>query len=84
LRKYAQVGKLLSRDDTLDDLAAHAALLDVLNEWTAAMHLPRLNNYGIHANDLSRIVANSRGSSMKTNPVVLTDEEIETVLRMRL
>lgn len=84
LRKYAQVGKLLSRDDTLDDLAAHAVLLDVLNEWTEAMHLPHLNNYGIHANDLPRIVASSRGSSMKTNPVVLTDEEIETVLRMRL
>lgn len=84
LRKYAQVGKLLSRDDTLDDLAAHAVLLDVLNEWTEAMHLPHLNNYGIQANDLPRIVANSRGSSMKTNPVVLTDEEIETVLRMRL
>lgn len=84
LRKYAQVGKLLSSDDTLDDLAAHAVLLDVLNAWTEAMHLPRLNHYGIHANDLPRIVVNSRGSSMKTNPVVLADEEIETVLRMRL
>ncbi|MHB1247173.1 MAG: iron-containing alcohol dehydrogenase [Sulfuriferula sp.] len=84
LRKYAQLGRLLSGDETLNELAAHAALTSMLDEWTQTMHLPCLNHFGVHANDLPRIVANSRGSSMKTNPILLTDDEIVTVLRMRL
>lgn len=84
LRKYAQLGRLLSGDETLNELAAHAALTNILDEWTQTMQLPCLNHFGVHANDLPRIVANSRGSSMKTNPILLTDDEIETVLRMRL
>lgn len=84
LRKYAQLGRLLGRDETLNDLAAHAVLIDTLDRWTEEMHLPRLGHYGVSADDLPRIVANSRGSSMKTNPVLLTDAEIEAILRMRL
>lgn len=84
LRKYAQLGRLLCGDETLDELAAHAALTNMLDEWTEEMRLSRLSHYGVQANDLPRIVANSRGSSMKTNPILLTDNEIETVLRMRL
>lgn len=84
LRKYAQLGRLLTEDETLNDLAAHAVLIDILDRWTEEMHLPRLGHYGVSADDLPRIVANSRGSSMKTNPVLLTDAEIEAILRMRL
>ncbi len=84
LRKYAQLGRLLGNDETLDDLAAHDTLIEILDRWTREMDLPRLNHYGVCVDDLSRIVTNSRGSSMKTNPVLLTDDEIETVLRMRL
>lgn len=84
LRKYAQLGRLLSEDETLNDPAAHVVLIDILDRWTEEMHLPRLGHYGVSADDLPRIVANSRGSSMKTNPVLLTDTEIEAALRMRL
>ena len=84
LRKYAQLGRLLGNDESLDDLAAHDTLIEILDRWTREMDLPRLNHYGVCVDDLSRIVTNSRGSSMKTNPVLLTDDEIETVLRMRL
>jgi alcohol dehydrogenase len=38
----------------------------------------------VRQSDLPRIIANSRGSSMKTNPIVLTDEEIAEVLHARL
>jgi alcohol dehydrogenase len=34
--------------------------------------------------DVDRIVANSRGSSMKTNPIPLTDLEIAGIVRARL
>jgi alcohol dehydrogenase len=36
------------------------------------------------AADVARVVASSRGSSMKTNPLFLDDAEIATVLERRL
>lgn len=83
LRKYAEVGRLLTRRD-LDDDAAIDALLATLEDWTRRLELPRLSAYGVRGEDIPRIVAHSRGSSMKTNPVVLTDAEIGEVLAARL
>jgi alcohol dehydrogenase len=48
------------------------------------MGLPRLGGYGIQESDIPRIVANCRGSSMKSNPVELTDIEVRDVLKQRL
>jgi alcohol dehydrogenase class IV len=59
-------------------------LIDVLSEWTERLSLPRLSKFGVCAADIAHIVANSRGSSMKTNPIELTDEEIATIVRARL
>ncbi|MGZ5027514.1 MAG: iron-containing alcohol dehydrogenase [Methylobacter sp.] len=84
LAKYAQVGRLLTGRDELDDAAARSALIALLAEWSQRLQLPRLNGYGISADDVPMIVANSRGSSMQTNPIVLTDQEITAVLIERL
>ncbi len=83
LAKYAAVGRLLSGQE-LDDQAAHAALSQTLESWTQCLEIPRLGAFGATEADIARIVANSRGSSMKTNPVTLTDEEIAEVIRARL
>lgn len=83
LGKYADAGRLLARQ-ALDDEEARQALVDNLLDWTLRLPLPRLGEYGITEVDIPRIVANSRGSSMKTNPIVLTDEEIAGILRARL
>lgn len=82
--KYAAVGRLLSGSDGSDDHAAHEALVTQLEQWTARMALPRLGSYGVASHDVDHIVAHSRGSSMKTNPIVLTDAEIGTIVRDRL
>jgi alcohol dehydrogenase class IV len=84
LEKYAQVGRLLSRRGQLEQEAAHAALLDVLETWTRELRLPTLAHYGVQPADITRIVANSRGSSMKTNPVLLGDGEIAAILEARI
>jgi alcohol dehydrogenase len=84
LTKYAQVGRLLGRDGNLPEESALEKLLEVLTDWTARLKLPRLGHYGITRQDFPRIVANSRGSSMKTNPVVLNDGEISAILAARL
>lgn len=84
LGKYAQVGRLLSDRHDMDDDTARGALIELLADWSERLQLPRLNRYGISEADFPMIVANSRGSSMKTNPIVLTDQEIATILMQRL
>jgi len=84
LAKYADLGRLLADERGLGDEAAREVLLEILIEWTADLELPRLSEYGLTAADIPRIVANSRGSSMNTNPVVLTDVELAVVLQQRL
>lgn len=83
LSKYADVGRLLT-EKSLSDEASHEALLHTLEDWTRRLDIPRLGHYGITSNDVPRIVANSRGSSMKTNPVVLSDLEIARLVNARL
>jgi alcohol dehydrogenase len=82
--KYATVGRIFAGDARLDEAAARRCLVATLSDWTRAMKLPGLAAFGVGEADFPRIVANSRGSSMKTNPVVLTDGEVERILRMRL
>jgi alcohol dehydrogenase class IV len=83
-RKYARAGDLLYGRHFPSHEEGHAALLALLDEWTERLNLPRLNVYGIRENDFAHVVAHSRGSSMKTNPLVLSDAEITDVLRQRL
>jgi alcohol dehydrogenase len=84
LEKYAQVGRLLSHQGQLDQAASHAALIDTLDAWTHELRLPTLAHYGVTPADIPRIVANSRGSSMKTNPIPLDDVEIAAILAARI
>lgn len=84
LLKYAQVGRMLAHDSHLSDEAAIGHLTEILNNWTNEMQLPLLSSYGVTSADIPRIVANGRGSSMRTNPIMLTDEEIGEILINRL
>ena len=84
LEKYALVGRLLSKQQHLSQAEAHRALIDTLENWTTALKQPRLARYGVSEIDTPRIVANSRGSSMKTNPVMLDDSEIARIIAARL
>ncbi|MDM8545403.1 iron-containing alcohol dehydrogenase [Candidatus Venteria ishoeyi] len=84
LKKYTQIGHLLARDETLATTIAQQNLVQRLRDWTAQLQLPRLSAYQMQESDIARVVANSRGSSMKTNPVLLTDAEIATLLQRRL
>lgn len=81
LERYATLGRLLAG---LPDIApareARGALVVKLSEWTAELALPRLRAFGLDESAVPAIVAGSRGSSMRTNPIVLTDEELSAVL----
>jgi alcohol dehydrogenase len=84
LEKFAKVGTLLGGATTprtpspLDDLVL------TLSQWTENLKLPRLGVYGVKEEHVPKIVAHSRGSSMQTNPIVLTDNEVAELVRARL
>lgn len=84
LVKYAEVGRLFRSRSHLDPVGARVFLVHSLEELTRALDLPRLSDFGVSEADLPRVVANARGSSMKTNPIVLSDEELTALLRARL
>ena len=84
LKKYAQVGRLVLGDRRLNDQSACHALVSQLQMWAERMSIPRLGEFGITNEDIPLIVANSRGNSMKSNPILLNDDEIATIVRRRL
>lgn len=84
LERYARVAEVLvqrrfkARDEALLEL------INLLESWTSQLNIERLGQYGLTTEGLDHVVANARGSSMKTNPIVLTDDEIRQVLIERL
>ncbi len=83
LARYERAAEILCGRVFPDRDSAHAALVDELWRWTNEMGLARLGAFGMAEADVDRVVASARGSSMKTNPVVLTDTEIAGLLRER-
>lgn len=84
LEKYARVGEIVCEQRFRSRDTAWQALIEKLEGWTQQMALPTLSHYGVMQADFEKIVASSRGNSMKTNPVMLTDSEIKTILTRRL
>jgi alcohol dehydrogenase class IV len=84
LARYARVGEvLLHRHFASEDEALHE-LVELLRRWTAELNLQRLSRYGLNTTGIDHVVAHARGSSMKTNPIVLTDDEISSMLKERM
>jgi len=83
LEKYTKVAELLCQQTFSTPEQAWEELLRLLDDWTQQLQLPLLDDYGITPADFDHIVAHARGSSMKTNPIVLGDEEIVAILELR-
>lgn len=84
LAKYLHIAEILCQKRFTDPQAAYNALIDLLMQWTSELGLPRLSDYGLQETALNKVIANCRGSSMRTNPIVLTNEEIRLILLERL
>lgn len=84
LDKYAEAVSILCGRSFTSHEAAWEALVNLHAEWTTLLELPRLRDYGLDESGLDQVVAHSRGSSMKTNPLPLTDDEIKACLQERL
>jgi alcohol dehydrogenase len=85
LGRYAVLGRLLAvLPDATPDAEARAALVATLRAWTAALAVPGLGAWGVTPDAIPAIVADARGSSMRTNPIVLSDEELAEILSAAL
>jgi alcohol dehydrogenase class IV len=76
LGRFAELGALLTgrADATVEDGLAFVA------ELTRALEIPGLARYGVTRADVPALVAKARAaSSMKGNPIVLTDDELAEV-----
>jgi alcohol dehydrogenase class IV len=81
LARYATVGRLLAgMPADAPDREARSALIAILTDWTARLRIPRLRTFGLTEPGIPAIVADARGSSMRTNPIVLTDAELTSIL----
>lgn len=84
LIKYAEAGRIMLDNPELDDEKARRSLLDMLDDWTEKLAIPRLSSYGVTSADVPRIVKGCRGNSMRTNPVLLDDVELSDLVQRRL
>ncbi|MFO7632926.1 MAG: iron-containing alcohol dehydrogenase, partial [Caldilinea sp.] len=77
LARYAEVATILtgSPDTTIEDMVTW------LRSLVNAFEIPPLSRYGFNSADTSVVVAKARvASSMKANPITLTDDELAGVL----
>jgi len=78
MSRYYYVARLLT--------GQAGAVADAGTEWirelVAELGIPRLSAHGIKSEDIPEIVKHAKNaSSMKANPIVLTDEELGEILR---
>ncbi len=84
LAKYGRIGGLLAGHARVCGGDGLVLVNDILDHWTDQLAMPRLTAYGMTLGDIPAIVGQARGSSMRTNPVVLTDDEVAAILRARM
>jgi alcohol dehydrogenase class IV len=85
LGRYAVAGRILAGLPAgTSDAEAHGALLETLGRWRDALGVAGLAGWGVDERDLAALVAGSRGSSMRTNPIELADDEVAEVIRASL
>jgi alcohol dehydrogenase len=80
LARYARAGRVLLDRSDLDDGLAQEGLVRLLDGWSDRLGLPGLGAYGLDADTIGWIVENARAGSTRSNPVVLTDEELTAIL----
>ena len=84
INRYARISEVLSQKRFKSTSEALDKLIELLQQWTYDLQLEKLSRYGLESSALDHVVEHSRGSSMKTNPIVLSDEEIKAILIERM
>jgi alcohol dehydrogenase class IV len=81
LKRYAEIGRQLPGSENADDAEAIDACVEFTADLLKEMHIPPLSQFGLSRADVPEMVALSRKtSSMRFNPVVLSDESLSAAL----
>jgi len=81
LRRYETVARLLTGNPHADAEDAVGWLADTC----AALNIPRLRTYGIESDHIPDLVVKAtKASSMKSNPIVLTEAELHEIIERAL
>ncbi|MBI4863104.1 MAG: iron-containing alcohol dehydrogenase, partial [Candidatus Riflebacteria bacterium] len=79
---YADIGRLLVAGPELPADRAIARGCERVEALVAALEIPRLSSWGVRDDDVERIVGLARSSSsMRGNPVALSDQQLIATLR---
>jgi alcohol dehydrogenase class IV len=81
LKRYAAAGRIFSSWIGRSDTYFSAILIEQLMEMTEKLHIPKLSEYGVKAEDLEKI---AEQTSNKNNPVKLSVEDMIEILENRL
>ncbi len=84
LKQYQHIAQMLHGTHFPNQEIAFNALIKRLWLWTKKLNMPRLSEYGVKKEHIPHIIKNARGSSMLTNPIILTDDEIAEIIINRL
>ncbi len=85
LPKYAEAGRILADlPSNVRDGAARVQLVDTLHDMVSTLEVPPLSAFEMTAEHIPVVVADSPGSSMRTNPVALTARELTGILEQSL
>ena len=81
LSRYSAAARLLTGNPN----AAPEDAVGWLTETCTALNIPRLGSYGIESGHIPELVAKAKNaSSMKSNPIVLTDSELQEILALAI
>lgn len=82
LARADEVARIIVPENEADRSPERAAM--ALDELRHALAVPPLADYGVTEEDLAGIIAGSRAGSMRHNPIELTDDELDGILRKSL
>ncbi len=80
LQRTAAVSRALGASVAAEDLAAAQEGLEWIASLQQEISIPRLSAVGITREDFPKLVQGARGSSMRYNPVELSDEQLTVIL----
>ena len=85
LSRYAEIGRTLTNEPGLNDADAVVAAVDFVRGLAVELNVPSLGRFGIGPDDVPELIALARkSSSMRYNPVTLSDEALTGVLQAAL
>jgi alcohol dehydrogenase class IV len=85
IRRYAVVGRILTGEERLRETEAADAAAGVAGELAREFAIPGLRAFGVTPAHAPEVAAKAKqASSMKGNPVALSDAALENILRAAL